>query len=193
MSFQLIRPSDIIERLRTFSASYMPALANRIAGAADFDSVEDKTRLATPSLFVAVSDNGVEILGTQTGFQGTVENRFDIILVLENADRRGQAAEELSIAYKEFLLAVLAGWKPSGVRGKGLQYAGDSIALVDRARYMRIYSFLQLSQFDSNEDGLGDLGDYDSLPWLSTIAGSIDNNQDEDVHDVPFELDGLDA
>ena len=193
MSFQLIKPSDLIKRLREFSDEYMPALSSRIAGAAGLDEVEDKTRLSVPALFVSLADNGVEVEGQQTGFQGNLDNQFDIILVLENTDRRAQEAEEISIAFREFLLAVLSGWKPVASRGNGLIPLGDALSYVDRSRYIRTYSFLQLAYFDSNEDGLGMLGDYDDLPWLKTIEGAIKPiDFPEDTKGFDFEVDKLD-
>jgi hypothetical protein len=149
MATIFIPPSIIIERLRTS----IPSFANRIAGAAQFDAIEDIQNCEVPALFVLLQDNTAETLANQTSIRQEVAQGFDILLVLDSVDLRKQEPEEISVGFKAEILNSLNGWKPSGYDNSDpLEFQGDSFVESDRSRYVRRYEFMSNSIWCGGED-----------------------------------------
>jgi len=180
----LLTPTQIISRLRTLAATLYPTLGSRIYGAANYDKADDWSRVEVPSLVVMQADNSGERYPSdqseQTGTQQRLTRRFDILLTLENSDKRGQEADSTAVAYAQFLIQALVGWS-NDENGFCIAYEGDDLYKADKSRYMRVFHFSQRVTFDSNEVSWGDIGDVSSLPWLETIGYTLDNLSEQDI------------
>lgn len=184
-SLDLVTPSDVIARLRELASTLFPELGVRIYGAASYDKTEDWTRVEVPNLVVLQGDNYGERWPSdeseQTGTQQRLTRRIDVMLTLENSDRRGQEADALSVAYGEFLIQALVGWS-KGSTALCMAYDGDELFKIEKSRYFRVYHFSQRVTFDSNDVAWGDLGDLDALPWIETIRYTLDNLPEADIN-----------
>jgi hypothetical protein len=144
----------------------MPQFANRIAGAAQFEAIEDIQNCVVPALFVLLRDNVAETIANQTSLRQEVDHGFDILLVQESFDLRKQEAEEISVVFKGLLLDALNGWLPAGYDNAApLEFGGDSFIEADRSRYVRMYTFNAPETWcgNNNEDDGQALGDFDKF------------------------------
>jgi hypothetical protein len=149
MSTIFIPPSVIITRLR----SSIPSFANRIAGAAQFDAIEDIQNCTVPALFVLLQDNTTDTLSNQTSLRQDVGHGFDILLVQDSKDLRKQEAEEISVGFKGLILDSLNGWLPAGYGNSDpLEFQGDDFVESDRSRYVRRYEFTSNAIWCGGED-----------------------------------------
>jgi hypothetical protein len=157
MATAFIPPSEVIKRLRT----KIPLFANRIAGAAQFEAIEDIQNCAVPAMFVLLMDNVADTISNQTSLRQTVWHGFDILLVQDAVDKRKQEAEEISVVMKALVVDALNGWLPAGYTNTGpLEFQGDSFVESDRSRYVRRYAFLSDTTWcgvdqDDSEQPLG--------------------------------------
>lgn len=184
MAVNFLPPSEVIKQIR----ATVPSFADRVAGAAQFDAIEDIQNCAVPACFVMLSDNTAETLSMQTSLTQDVFHGFDVMLVLDSVDRRKQEAEEVSTVFKGMLLHALNGWKPVQGTEEGdpdytasspLEFIGDSYVDSDRSRYVRTYRFIQDARWCSNGDGVGEGGQGDLGNFDTFLASILVNNTDK--------------
>jgi len=158
--FRYIKPQEIVERLRATIAN----IGNRVGGAAEFEVAEDKARLQTPALYVMLD-----------------KHRFFVVLHIDDSseqytDRRLAYSQDVAMNMREALKRSLVGWSgPEEVQchSKPITFNGDFIVETDRADYYRTYQFTQEYRWNSTQDGLGDLGEYDDLPDFNDLCMDI--------------------
>lgn len=194
---RFLRTTEVIERLR----AKIRGMGKKIGGANDpIDSKEDKARLTPPCLYVGLGTCTSTVDSDQGSIQMIIRHEFNIILHLDNTDRRGQYADVVSTKIRIALLRVLAGWLPDqslstsasvNCHSSMLAFAGDDLIRDDRAGYFRSYIFFQNYTFDSSEDALGMLGNYDDLDDFDELCQATVINTDPNVKDVKIELTGI--
>lgn len=155
--------STVISHLR----QHMPNLggqpwSNRIAGAAEFAAVTDKTRLDSPSLYVLLGPDTAKEMQAGSTYEQDLTERFSVIAVLDNQDRRGQETQDQVHDIRTGLLSCLANWV--GISGfVSCEYLGSQFLQMDRARYFHQFDF-QFRGIITIEDGFQpDTGIFDSL------------------------------
>ena len=190
---RFLRVLEVIERLKTT----INGLDNRVGGADSFDSADDKAKLALPCLYVTLAPGTGIVDSLQTGLQQKIRHEFDIILHVDKTDRRGQYAMDLVVEMKMALLVSLAGWLPDSslptsesvnCNSTVLQYVDDGLLKEDRANLFWGFTFGQDYLFDSNDDGLGMIGDPEDLNNFDALDLDIILNEDPDVQDVQIRL-----
>ena len=181
MATLFIPPSLVIERLR----AEIPLFADRIAGAAQFEAIEDIQNCDVPALFVLLRDNDAETISNQTSLRQEVDHGFELLLVQDSYDVRKQEAEEISVMFKALILDALNGWLPAGYENSDpLEFGGDSFIESDRSRYVRRYTFNAPVTWcgNSQEDDGQALGIFDKffadLNRIDSTATTVWNDPD---------------
>lgn len=190
---RFLTTTEIIERLK----ATINGIGNRVGGADNFDDIDDNARLETPAIYVTLGDCTASNDSLQTGMQQTIRHEFEIILHIEKTDRRGQFEDAVALKMRMALLRALNGWLPDpglstspsvNCHSTVLFFAGDNFISEDRANYFRNYIFAQEYTFDSSEDALGMLGNYDDLDDFDSLCLDIIIDPDTDVQDVQIVL-----
>lgn len=158
-----LTPSDLIKRIREI----VPGFADRVAGAAQYDAIEDIAKISLPACFVMLTDNAAETISNQTSLKQDVAHGFDVVVILDGVDKRKQEAEEAVVAFKEMLLYALNGWLPEDADEDAapLEFNGDIYRDANAARYVRVFRFSQDYAWASDTDGhhADDLPNFDKF------------------------------
>jgi len=169
-----IKPSEVIERLRTVIAAAEAAMdlpsgfvsfSNRIGGSGKLDQLTDSDvqNFPTPSCFVTLTDNSA-VTTSVAVVEQDIFHGFDITVVLDTVDTRHQQAEESIVPFKELIIYCLNGWKPTDSKyssASPLRLVGDSTMFSDGSKYVRTFTFAQEIRFKACEDGYNDQADFD--------------------------------
>jgi hypothetical protein len=186
-----IKPSDVIKRIKETILAAEATLdlppgfdsyANRVAGSAYLEDITETgiQNLKSPSCFVTLTDGTTTTNVIETVDQD-IFHGFDIIVILDTEDRRKQTAEENIIAFKEILLYCLNGWEPVGYEcSSPLRFVGDATVFSDKAKYIRVFTFMQDTRFIASKDGLGNQDDYDIQNFENFLATLYATEQGED-------------
>lgn len=179
--------SPIIEHLR----EHMPDLAgqpwgNRIAGAAEFTAVQDKVRLAMPALYVLLGPDTAAQIQAGATYEQDLTERFSIIAVLSNQDRRGQETQDQVHDIRTALLSCLANWvmNPTFM---ACEYLGSRFLQMDRSRYYHQFDFQVRGNINPEEGYQPETGIFDSLfaDWqLSDADEQSYPNAQEQIEDI---------
>lgn len=149
-----------------------PSFAGRVAGAAQFQLLPEKTNLPVPAAYVIPLDDNPEANRSATGYRQSVSDSFAVIVALSNtADERGQAAAGSVHAIRRELFKALLGWQVSDDYD-GIEYDGGNLLSLDRARLW--YQFEFSAAFEIGSDDVTDPDtwqaiDLAALPALTEI------------------------
>lgn len=119
--------SAIIDRIRTQAQSFV-----RVAGAADFDGVENVSReITAPAAFVVPISFTPDPQAQAVGRQTILDEAFAVfIVVTATQDDRGQAAAESLESLWAELRSALIDYAPTG--HTAIEYAGGQLERLDR-------------------------------------------------------------
>lgn len=153
--------SAIIEQLRT----YLPPLAgqpwgDRVAGAAELSAVQDKARLALPALYVVLSEETARV--DQGSFHELITERFSVIAVLANLDRRGQRPQDLVQDLRTGIFKAILNWQPDSFAGP-VEYVGGQFVNMDAARYFHRFDFQRRMEIDESDGFLPEHDDFKNI------------------------------
>lgn len=158
----------IIEGLR----QRCPSFAGRVAGAAQFQMLPEKTNLPVPCAYVIPLDDNPEGNRSATGYRQRVSDAFAVIVALSNTpDERGQAAASSVHDIRRELFRALLGWQVSDDYD-GIEYDGGNLLSLDRARLWYQYEFAAEFEIGSDDVANPDTWqtiDLASLPALTEI------------------------
>jgi len=139
-----MKVDPIITRVRQQdSGNYWGASGSRrVYGAADLAGVEAAfDGVVTPSAFIYLTDDSVDEEITGQGQQLNIDERFDIVVVLDNtADPRGHGAVNESQDARDNLIAALHGWEP-GSGNEAVRYQGGTLASFDASKLLWVFTF----------------------------------------------------
>jgi hypothetical protein len=173
----MIQITEVIRYLRDNIESF------KVGGAAELAAAKDDSRLMVesgtviPTLFamlgnyVALEDNE----NAQTPQQDT-DQRLVIIACLNNsADRTGQHAQQLVPSVRRALLRLLYNNNQFDTDAHPLQYVGDAMSEMDRARYWHRFEFRCKGRINITDGKEFDLDNFDRMvnTWIKT--GYTDN------------------
>lgn len=135
-----MKVTPIVAQLR----QYCPGFAGRVAGGIDFEAVAASAKLSRPSAYVIPIGDKAGVNTIQTGVQQDISDKFDVVLVLDTQDERGQEAADLVHVFRAELWRALIGWKP-GPEYDLIEYEGGELISINRNR--TIYRFTFTSDF----------------------------------------------
>lgn len=118
-----------------------PALAGRVAGAAQYKLLPENASLPVPCAFVIPLDDAPQESMAQNSVRQLLVDSFAVIVVTSNvADERGQGSAHDIDARRSELWAALLGWRPA-LRYDGINYEGGQLLSLDRARLWYQFEF----------------------------------------------------
>lgn len=173
--------SPIIERLKATIPTLMPVFNNRIAGAADYAAVEDMARLALPSMYVLLGNDAANTLSNPS-FLEEVEEQFTVIVVLDNqADRRGQSAQNQIHAIRAALFSAILNYQ-NDPDAHTIEYVGSRMLSMDKARYFHEFTFRQriwLGEEDATQRSFDNFNKF-YADYNLTTSDSLDQPDAQD-------------
>ena len=161
--------SPIIAAMRDRCASF----ANRVAGAADYDALEENTRVVVPAAFVVPLDDRPEaVVSGSNDYRQVMEDGFRVVVLLSNtADQRGQEAYDQVATIRRELWAALLGWEPDQDHN-AIEYRGG--ALIARSRAFLIWGFDFAAMTEITEADTYNATEVAALPDLTTVEIDLD-------------------
>lgn len=128
--------SPVIAHLR----EHCPSLHERVTGGIDLDAVSESVLLKNPSAYVIAADDKAGENQAQNAVIQDIEDRFEVVLVMDTKDERGQQAADLLHDFRKELWRALVGWVPAPEYDP-IIYDGGSLVLINRARVVYRFSF----------------------------------------------------
>lgn len=165
--------SQIVAHLRT----YCPAFSGRVSAGIDWDAVASSAKLSHPSAYVIAAGDDAGQNDLQNGVRQNITDLFDVVLVLDSTDERGQEAADLLHDLRAELWKALVGWQP-GTEYDPVEYGGGSLVFINRARV--VYRFSFEAEFQLGRNNKADPPetwhelDLDGLPHLEGIDMAYD-------------------
>jgi len=149
-----------------------PSFAGRIAGAAQFQLLSEKTNLLVPCAYVIPLDDNPDENRSATGYRQRITDAFAVIVALGNtADERGQGAATAVHALRRELWKALLGWQINDDYD-GIEYGGGNLLGLDRARLWYQFEFSAAFEIGSDDTADPDTWqaiDLAALPALTEI------------------------
>lgn len=168
-----MRLNVIVAHLR----AWCPAFGGRIAAGIDWDAVATSSNLKHPSAYVIASDDEAEPNDLKNGVRQVISDGFDVIVVLDTSDERGQEAVHDLHVLRADLWRALVGWKPEPDYDQ-VTYGGGALIFINRARVVYRYSFSAEFQLGrSNDSDPAETWyehEVDGLPALQGLDISLD-------------------
>lgn len=162
----------------------LPGLKDRVAGAAEFEAVEDWSRLAIPAMYVMLGEDTTETIARIHRVEQHLDERFSVIVVLDNKqDKRGQGAQEQVHAVKEALLGCLFNYSNHLPDAYLVEYKGSRQLQMDRARYFHQFDFSQTSKIGTADGYEPNLTDFLQLCVDWEVDGSTHDEPNPDAQD----------
>ncbi|MNJ27347.1 hypothetical protein D3C77_218500 [compost metagenome] len=137
--------SPVIAHLR----EHCPSLHQRVTGGIDLDAVSESVLLKNPSAYVIAADDKASENQAENAVIQDVEDRFEVVLVMDTKDERGQQAVDLLHDFRKELWRALVGWRP-GADYDPIVYDGGGLVLINRARVVYRFSFSTAFQLGRN-------------------------------------------
>jgi hypothetical protein len=176
--------SAIIEQLR----QYLPPLAgqpwgDRVAGAAELSAVQDKARLDPPALYVVLGEDTARV--DQGHLHELITEKFFIIAVLSNQDRRGQRPQDLVQDLRTGIFKAILNWQPDSFAGP-VEYLGSQFINMDAARYFHRFDFQRRMEIDESDGFLPEHENFDKLfaEWAPEGATADSPNPEEHIEGI---------
>ncbi|MCO7594269.1 MULTISPECIES: hypothetical protein [Pseudomonas] len=179
-----MRLSPLIEHLKR----HCPSLGGRVAGGIDMDAVMASAKMVTPACYViCTGDEAGENLAQNKARQ-TLVDQFDVVLVLQTRDERGQQAVDVLHDLRAELFRALVGLESDD--HEPITYVGGSLMVIDRAKVVYRYGFEAESQIGRSRAGdpAETWQEYklDGLPPLRGIDFNFDSLDPKDPnHTAP--------
>ncbi len=137
--------SPVIAHLR----EHCPSLHQRVTGGIDLGAVSESALLKNPCAYVIAADDKAGENRAENAVIQDVEDRFEVVLVMDTKDERGQQAADLLHDFRKELWRALVGWQP-GADYDLVVYDGGGLVLINRARVVYRFSFSAAFQLGRN-------------------------------------------
>lgn len=179
-----MRLTPLIEHLKAFC----PSFGGRVSGGIDIDVVMTTAKLETPAAYVIYSGDDVGENQAQNKVVQSLSDGFDVVVVMQTRDERGQQAVDLVHGLRAELFRALVGLESA--EHDPITYAGGSLMALDRARVSYKFGFEAGSQIGRTEKGdppeTWEEVKQDNLPALQGIDFTYDSLDPKDPnHTVP--------
>ncbi|WP_443700641.1 phage tail terminator protein [Pseudomonas sp.] len=137
--------SQVVAQLR----QYCPGLSGRVAGGIDFEAVANSAKLNHPSAYVIAAADKAGDNDIDTGVRQAISDYFDVVLVMDSRDERGQEAVDLLHTFRAEIWRALIGWKP-GPEYDLIEYEGGDLISINRSRTIYRFTFSSGFQLGRN-------------------------------------------
>lgn len=121
-----------------------PTFAGRVAGGIDWDAVVESAQLPLPAAYVIATADAATPNKVETGVIQDITDQFNVVIVLDTSDERGQADNDLLHDIRAELWRALVGWEP-GPEYTPIEYGKGALLHISRARV--VYQFTFFSEF----------------------------------------------
>lgn len=138
--------TPVVEQLRT----YCPVFAGRVGGGIDMDAVKASQQLVRPAAFVVATGDDADDNDIDNGVRQVITDSFDVLVVLDAKDQRGQLAVDVLHDIRAALWRALIGWKPASEYDP-ITYDGGELLEISRALVLYRYSFVAEFQLGRSE------------------------------------------
>lgn len=126
-----------------------PAFAGRVAGGIDWDAVVDSAQLALPAAYVIATADAASSSAAQNMILQDITDQFNVVIVLDTSDERGQADNDILHDLRAELWRALVGWIPSPEYDP-IQYTKGTLLHISRARVVYQFTFISGFQLGRN-------------------------------------------
>lgn len=179
-----MRLTPLIEHLKRFC----PSFSGRIAGGIELEAVLNTAKLDTPAAYVIYTGDEAGESQAQNRVVQAVSDGFDVVVVMQTRDERGQQAVDLAHALRAELLRALVGLESA--EHEPITYAGGSLMSLDRAQVSYRFGFEAPSQIGRTRPGdppeTWQEVKLDGLPALQGIDFAYDSLDPKDPnHTAP--------
>lgn len=147
----------------------------RVDGCAELAKAKDDSRLMmengfsfVPTVFVMLGDVTCTTMSKES-FLLQYEAKFSIIACINNTDdRTGKSAQQYVYNMRLALFALLLNWK-SDDDSHNIEYVGDTMIDMDRARYWHRFDFKKVGWLNESDGVPEALGVFNELnaQWMS--------------------------
>lgn len=162
--------SLIIEQLRTYAITF----GGRVAGAAEYDNLAQRSNLTVPAAYVVPLDDDTKKQSTSNSYRQEVSDAFSVVVVLANTDERGQTAADSLHLIRAELWQALLGWSPDTEYG-GIEYDGGALIGLNRSRLDYQFEFYAVTEIDPSMTFHGI--ELSGKPAFSSIKIDIDHSE----------------
>jgi len=168
-----MRISLIVAQLR----QYCPGFGGRVAGGIDFEAVANSAKLAHPSGYVIATADRAGDNDVQNGVRQPVTDQFEVVLVVDANDERGQEASDLTHVFRAEIWRALIGWSPEP-EYRPIEYEGGELISINRNRV--VYRFTFSAAFQLGRNAPGDPPEtwheleLDGLPGFTGVSFDMD-------------------
>ncbi|AOE63789.1 hypothetical protein QZH45_04865 [Pseudomonas corrugata] len=121
-----------------------PTFAGRVSGGIDWDAVVDSAKLALPAAYVIATADAADPSKAQNRVLQNITDQFNVVIVLDASDERGQEDNDLLHDIRAELWRALIGWEP-GPEYTPIEYGKGALLHISRARV--VYQFTFFSEF----------------------------------------------
>lgn len=128
--------TPIIAHLR----QYCPSFGDRIAGALDFDPAKANIKLEVPCAFVILTGDDAQPSSVQNVTVQSVTDEFDVVVVLNTADERGQVPADHLHGLRAELWRALIGWVPMDGY-EPIEYVSGDLLMMNRSALYYRFTF----------------------------------------------------
>lgn len=154
-----------------------PSFSGRVAGAAEFKTLQESANVAVPAAFVIPLDDVPGEQVSQTSYRQNLRDGFAVVVALSNvADERGQAAAQTVHSMRAELWKGVLGWQPEPDYD-GIEYDGGQLLTMDRARLwyqFEFYADLEISGGDVGSPETWQAQELAALPMLEEVKFTLD-------------------
>ena len=121
-----------------------PSFAGRVTGGIDWDAVVESAQLALPAAYVIATADAAAPNRAQNMVIQDITDQFNVVIVLDTSDERGQADNDLLHDMRAELWRALVGFIPSPEYSP-IEYGKGALLHISRARV--VYQFTFFSEF----------------------------------------------
>lgn len=154
-----------------------PSFAGRVSGGIDWDAVVESAHLALPSAYVIATADAASPSKAQNMVIQDITDQFNVVIVLDASDERGQADNDILHDLRAELWLALVGWIPSAEYDP-IEYGKGALLHISRARV--VYQFTFFSEFQLGRNRLDEPAEtwqefeLDGLPGLTGVDFNMD-------------------
>lgn len=130
-----------------------PSFAGRVSGGIDWDAVVESAQLPLPAAYVIATADAAAPSKAQNKVIQDITDQFNVVIVLDTSDERGQADNELLHDMRAELWRALIGYIPSP-EYTPIEYGKGALLHISRARVVYQFTFFsefQIGRNDPNE------------------------------------------
>jgi hypothetical protein len=172
-----------------------PVFGGRVAGGIDFDAVKASQQVDRPGAFVIATGDDATDNDLQNGIRQDITDAFDVVVILDAKDQRGQLAVDVLHDIRAQLWLALVGWKPAAEYDP-ITYDGGDLVQIDRALVIYRYSFVTAFQLGrklttsqpkrgTNSNSTG------SRVWRATTSTSTASTRQTAISNTPALMGAL--